>query len=109
MKAPKAKRSPRGEPNKPLPPEGADVFHPRQRIFTDAARPTHPRQTLINSAAPPEPPKILPSLPNIVQLQHLSVPAPPRLQITQEILAKLRPKERRPATWTSAPLPEVVP
>src|SRR6266481_8242853 len=70
MKAPKAKPSPRGEPDKPLPSEGADAFHPRQRIFTDPVRPTHPRQTLINSAAPLEPPKILPSLPNIVQFQN---------------------------------------
>src|SRR5713226_722911 len=27
MKSPKAKPSPRGEPDKPLPPEGADAFH----------------------------------------------------------------------------------
>ncbi len=107
LEKPKAKPVPRGEPDQPLPPAGADAFHPRQRIFTDAARPTHPRQTLINSAAPPVPPKILPSLPNIVLLQQLSGPARPRLQISQEILAKLRPKERRRATVTSAPLPEV--
>jgi len=36
VKAPKAKPSPRGEPDaKPLPPEGAEAFHPRQRIYTD--------------------------------------------------------------------------
>jgi TonB family protein len=107
-KAPKAKPSPRGEPEKPLPPEGADAFHPRQRIFTDPVRPTHPRQTLINSAAPMEPPKILPNLPNIVQLQELSGPARPRLQISREALAKLRPKARRRVfTATSAPPPDV--
>ncbi len=107
LSKPNAKPAPRSEPDQPLPPEGADAFHPRQHIFTDAARPTHPRQTLINSAAPPEPPKILPSLPNIVQLQQLSGPARPSLQISQETLAKLRPKERRRATVASAPLPEV--
>jgi TonB family protein len=106
-KAPKAKPSPRGAPEKPLPPEGADAFHPRQRIFTDPVRPTHPRQTLINSAAPMEPPKILPNLPNIVQLQELPGPARPRLQISKEALAKLRPKQRRVATVTNAPPPEV--
>jgi TonB family protein len=106
-KAPKAKPSPRGAPDKPLPPEGADAFHPRQRIFTDPVRPTHPRQALINSAAPMEPPKILPSLPNIVQLQELPGPARPRLQISKEALAKLRPKQRRVATVTDAPPPEV--
>src|SRR5713101_3552980 len=107
MKAPKAKPSPRGEPAKPLPPEGADAFHPRQRIFTDPVRPTHPRQTLINSAAPMEPPKILPNLPNIVQIQELPGPARPRLQISKEALAKLRPKQRRVATVTDAPPPDV--
>src|SRR6266478_7206517 len=75
MKSPKAKPSPRGQPDKPFPPEGADAFHPRQRIFTDPVRPSHPRQTLINSAAPLEPPKILPNLPNIVQLQETVGPA----------------------------------
>jgi TonB family protein len=107
MERPKAKPSPRGEPDKPLPPAGADAFHPRQRIFTDPAHPNHPRQTLINSAAPPEPPKILPNLPNIVQLQELPGPARPRLQISEETLAKLRPRERRVATVTTAPLPDV--
>src|SRR5229473_2783664 len=93
--------SPRGEPAKPLPPEGADAFHPRQRIFTDPVHPTHPRQTVINSAAPPEPPKILPNLPNIVQLQQLAGPARPRLEISQETLSKLRPRELRKVKFTA--------
>jgi TonB family protein len=107
MKTPKAKPSPRGEPAKPLPPEGADAFHPRQRIFTDPVRPTHPRQTLINSAAPLEPPKLLPSLPNMVQLQQTAGPERPRLQISQETLAKLRPREFRKVKFTSAPAPDL--
>lgn len=107
LKAAKPKPSPRAEPEKPLLREGADAFHPRQRIFTDPVRPTHPRQTLINSAAPPEPPKILPSLPNFVQIQELPGPARPRLQISKEALAKLHPKQRRAATVTNAPLPDV--
>jgi TonB family protein len=107
MQRPKAKPSPRGETDKPLPTAGADAFHPRQRIFTDPAHPNHPRQTLINSAAPPEPPKILPNLPNIVQLQELPGPARPRLQISEETLAKLRPREHRVATVATAPLPDV--
>jgi len=106
-KGPKAKPTPRGEPEKPLPPQGADAFHPRQRISTDPVRPTHPRQTLINSAAPLEPPKILPNLPNIVQLQQLAGPVRPRLQISEETLAKLRPKQRRAAQVNAAALPEV--
>jgi TonB family protein len=108
IKTPKAKPSPRGEPETPLPSQGAAAFHPRQRIFTDPVRPTHPRQTLINSAAPMEPPKILPDLPNIVQIQQLPGPARPRLQISQETLTKLRPRERRAAV-TAAPLPDVAP
>ena len=107
-KVPKAKPSPRGEPEKPLPREGADAFHPRQRIFTDPAHPNHPRQTLINSAAAPEPPKILPDLPNIVQLQEIQGPARPHLEISKEVLAKLHPKRRRVATVTNAP-PQDVP
>ncbi len=107
MKTPKAKPSPRGEQAKPLPPEGAGAFHPRQRIFTDPVHPTHPRQTLINSAAPLEPPKILPTLPNIVQFQQLPGPARPRLQISQETLSKLRPRELRKVKFTSAPAPDL--
>src|ERR1700674_820617 len=107
MKSPKAKPSPRGEPAKALPPEGADAFHPRQSIFTDPVHPTHPRQTLINSAAPPEPPKILPNLPNLVQFQQMAGPARPRLQISQETLSKLRPRELRKVKFTSAPAPDL--
>src|SRR5216684_901249 len=107
MKSPKPKPSPRGEPEKPLPPEGADAFHPRQHIFTDPVHPTHPRQTVINSAAPPEPPKILPNLPNIVQFQQLPGPARPRLEISQESLSKLRPREVRRVKFTAEPAPEV--
>jgi len=107
MKTPKAKRSPRGQAAKPLPREGADAFHPRQRIFTDPVRPTHPRQTLINSAAPLEPPKILPTLPNIVQFQQMPAPARPRLQISQAALSKLRPRELRKVKLTSAPAPDL--
>jgi TonB family protein len=107
MKSPKTKPSPRGERAKPLPAEGADAFHPRQRIFTDPVHPTHPRQTLINSAAPPEPPKILPNLPNIVQLQQMAGPARPRLQISQETLSKLRPRNLRKVKLTTAPAPDL--
>ena len=107
MKTPKSKPSPRGEPAKPLPPEGADAFHPRQRIFTDPVRPTHPRQTLINSAAPLEPPKFLPNLPNMVQLQQTAGPARPRLQISQETLSKLRPRDLRKVKFAAAPAPDL--
>jgi len=107
MKAPKAKPTPRGEPGKPLPPEGADAFHPRQRIITDPVHPNHPRQTLINSAAPLEPPKILPNLPNVVQFQQMTAPARPRLQISQETLSKLRPREVRKVKLTTEPAPDL--
>ena len=109
MKAskPDPKPTPTSKPEKPLAPEGADAFHPRQHIFSDPVHPNHPRQTLINSAAPAEPPKILPSLPNIVQIQEMPGPAKPRLVISKEELAKLHPKQRRVATVKDAPAPDV--
>ena len=109
MKAskPEPPPTPRSEPEKPLPPEGADAFHPRQHIFSDPVHPNHPRQTLINSAAPAEAPKILPSLPNMVQIQEMPGPPRPHLVISKEELAKLHPKQRRMATVTDAPAPDV--
>jgi TonB family protein len=103
----KLKPSPRGTPDQPLAPEGADAFHPRQLIFTDPARPNHPRQTLIQPAAPPDAPKILPNLPNMVQLAQSAQPVRPQIEISQKFLKQLRPKERRVATDPNAPAPEV--
>jgi TonB family protein len=90
-----------------LPALGADAFHPRQRIFTDPAHPTHPRQHLINTAAPAIPPKILPSLPNIVQLQSTATPVKPRIEINEQTLAQLHPREHRAATVKVAPVLDV--
>jgi TonB family protein len=95
------------DPNKPLPPKGADAFHPRQRIITDPVHPNHPRQTLLNPVAPQLAPKVLPGMPNIVQLQAPAAPARPHIQISAEALAKLHPRQHRVATVTSAPLPDV--
>jgi len=80
-----------------------DAFHPRQRIFTDPVRPTHPRQTLINPKAPDVAPKLLANLPNIVQFEQVAGPAKPRLQISDEMLQKLHPKEKRSVTSAAAP------
>jgi TonB family protein len=99
----KPKAAPKPKLQEPAPQPGVDAFHPRQRIFTDPVRPTHPRQTLINPKAPFEPPKLLPTLPNIVQLQQVAGPAKPRLQISEAMLKKLHPRERRAATATAAP------
>src|ERR1700730_5650554 len=99
--------SPRGDVAKPIAREGAEAFHPRQRIFTDPVAPTHPRQTLINTAARIVPPKILPSLPNIVLLQQSAAPAKPRMELTGQMLAQLHPTEHRRATVKAAPLPDV--
>jgi TonB family protein len=101
--------SPRGDVAKPIVREGAEAFHPRQRIFTDPVAPTHPRQTLINTAARIVPPKILPSLPNIVLLQQNTAPTKPRMEITEQMLAQLHPREHRSATVKAAPLPDVQP
>src|SRR3984893_10902055 len=99
--------SPRGDVAKPIAREGAEALHPRQRIFTDPVAQTHPRQTLINTAARIVPPKILPSLPNIVLLQQTAVPAKPRMEITEQMLAQLHPREHRTAAVKAAPLPDV--
>jgi TonB family protein len=105
--ASKAKRIPRAAESQPPVPGGADAFHPRQRIFTDPVRPTHPRQTLINPAAPPLAPKLFASLPNMVQLAQSAAPARPHLEISQETLKKLRPREKHMATDPNAAAPEV--
>jgi TonB family protein len=99
----KPKAAPKPKLQEPAPQPSVDAFHPRQRIFTDPVRPTHPRQTLINPHAPFEPPKLLPNLPNVVQLQQVAGPAKPRLQISEAMLKKLHPRERRVATATAAP------
>jgi TonB family protein len=108
MRGHKPKPTPRGEPGKPLPAEGADAFHPRQRIFTDPAHPTHPRQTLINPQAPPDAPKLMPAMPNIVQLAPSAAPAKPHLEISERVLKSLRPRQRRRvATDVATPAPDV--
>lgn len=89
-----ARKTPKAAPpdkSKPTPKPGADAYHPRQTIISEPLHPTHPRQTLIQPAAPPEPPKILPQLPNIVQLAR-DEPARPKLQLTPKQLTAMRPK-----------------
>ncbi|MBI1738886.1 MAG: TonB family protein, partial [Acidobacteria bacterium] len=94
--------SPPGVKNKPLPPKGADAFHPRQIILSAPARPTHPRQTLIQPDSPPEAPKILPALPNIVQWNQPAQPPRPKLTLR---MSRLRRKEaRRPLPAAAAPI-----
>ena len=105
--AARPKTIPRAAQNKSVAPDGADAFHPRQRIFTDPVHPTHPRQTLINPAAPPLAPKLLPALPNMVQLAQSVAPARPHLEISQETLKKLRPREKHFKTNPNAPAPEM--
>ena len=102
------KAAPRAKaPADPPPAEGADAFHPRQRIVTDPSRPTHPRQTLVNPAAPLEAPKILPDMPNVVHLASVAVPPRPRLEISEQTLMKLRPKARKTVATTDAPSPDL--
>jgi TonB family protein len=105
--AARPKTIPRAAQDKSVAPDGADAFHPRQRIFTDPVHPTHPRQTLINPAAPPLAPKLLPALPNMVQLAQSVAPARPHLEISQETLKKLRPREKHFKTNPNAPAPEM--
>ena len=92
--------------HEPLPPRGADAFHPRQRIVTDPVRPNHPRQTLVHPRAPDIAPKRLPDLPNIVQFEASAGPARPRIEINAAALARLRPRQRRVAAVKETPLPD---
>jgi TonB family protein len=103
---PLPKAIPRTEAPKTPPPAGADAFHPHQTIISEPLHPNHPRQTLFQPAAPPEPPKILPQLPNIVQLAG-SEPARPKLQLAAEQLAALRPKAPESRLLQDAAAPEL--
>jgi TonB family protein len=88
------------------PARGADAFHPRQTILSEPLHPTHPRQTLIQPKAPQEPPKILPALPNIVQLANAQ-PERPKLQLTAKELTSLRPKAPASLSASNAAAPEI--
>jgi TonB family protein len=89
----------------PQPRQGADAFHPRQTILSEPLHPTHPRQVLIQPRAPQEPPKILPALPNIVQLAD-SQPERPKRQLTANELASLRPKTPASLAASNVDAPE---
>ena len=91
---------------KPSPTPSADAFHPRQTILSEPLHPTHPRQTLIQPRAPVEPPKILPALPNIVQLAELQ-PERPKLQLSAKELASLRPKTPASIEASNVAAPEI--
>jgi TonB family protein len=92
---------------KPRPHRGADAFHPRQTILSEPLHPTHPRQTLIQPSAPQEPPKILPALPNIVQLAGRQ-PERPKLLLSAEELKPLRPKVPASPAASDAAAPEIL-
>jgi TonB family protein len=103
----KAKTPSKSEPDPPPAEPSADAFHPRQRIYTDPVHPTHPRQTLINPAAPAEAPKLLPAMPNIVQLAASQAPARPHIEISEQALAKLHPHQAKIVATTDAPSPDL--
>jgi len=96
----------RKEASKPLPRRGADAFHPRQTILSEPLHPTHPRQTLIQPRAPQEPPKILPALPNIVQIAGPQ-PERPKLQLSAKVLTSLRPKAPASIAASNVAAPEI--
>ena len=84
----------------------ADAFHPRQTILSAPLHPNHPRQTLIQPKTPQEPPKILPALPNIVQVAA-SEPARPKALLTANQLAALRPKAPASLNAANTAAPEI--
>ena len=82
------------------------AFHPRQTILSEPLHPTHPRQTLVQPSAPQEPPKILPALPNIVQLASVE-PERPKLQLSAKVLRSLRPKVRASLQAANTAAPDI--
>jgi TonB family protein len=100
------KSPPRDNAFKTPPELGAVAFHPRQTIISEPLHPTHPRQTLIQPATTQEPPKILPALPNIVQLAG-SQPSRPKLQLTPEQLAAMKPKAPKVLAAPDSAAPDV--
>jgi len=96
----------KNDASKAEPHRSADAYHPRQTIISEPLHPTHPRQTLIQPSAPPEPPKILPALPNIVQLAG-SQPDRPKLQLTSEQLAAMRPKMPSHVAGSDSTVPDI--
>jgi TonB family protein len=109
LNVPRAKplAKPKSEPDPPPAEPSVDAFHPRQRIYTDPVHPTHPRQTLINPAAPAEAPKFLPAMPNIVQLAASQAPARPHIEISEQALAKLHPRQAKAVATMDAPSPDL--
>src|SRR5580698_1229292 len=91
----RAKTVAKAAPVDPAPQPGADAFHPRQRIFTDPVKPNHLKQTLVNPKAPMEAPKLLPQMPNMVELAATTGPAKPKVTISEDALKQLHPHERR--------------
>src|SRR5579871_3732231 len=110
LEIPKARAKPmaKAAPVDPAPQPGADAFHPRQRIFTDPVKPNHLKQTLINPKAPMEAPKLLPQMPNMVELAATTGPAKPKVTISEDALKQLHPHERKVKLVKVAP-PEDAP
>lgn len=110
LEIPKARAKTMAKPARvdPAPVAGADAFHPRQRIFTDPVRPTHAKQTLVNPKAPMEAPKLLPQMPNMVELAATTGPAKPKVTISEDALKQLHPHERKVKLVKVAP-PEDAP
>ena len=106
-KAPAPRREAAKAEEMPAPEElpKPDAFHPTQTIVSAPKSPTHPRQTLIQPSTPNEAPRILPNLPNIAILAD--DPARPRLKITAEAFARIRPKELAARSEASPAIPEV--
>jgi TonB family protein len=97
----RAKSARAKEPDPPA--EQVDAYHPRQRIYADPVHATHPRQTLVRPKAPMEAPKFLPELPNMVQLAETAGPTRPKLEINEQALTKLRPKQVKRAATDALP------
>ncbi len=98
-----ARRETPHAPEPVIPERGAQAFHPTQTIVSAPKVMTHPTQTLVRPDLPADAPKILPPLPNIVE----SEPERPKLEITKEALAKMKPKDPAARPVATAAVPEL--
>lgn len=83
----KKQPSPGGQPDEPLPPQGAEAFHPRQTIVSNPPKPNNPLLTLQQPDLI-SPPEVKPKpLPNIVLWARSPLPPTPQLELAVKQIA----------------------
>jgi TonB family protein len=85
---------------------GADVYNPRQSIWSQPLKPNHPRQELLEPSAPDTPPKILPVLPNIVQWGD-DDSAHPEMRLSPAALQRMQPANAATKQTAAVAAPDI--